>query len=130
MASGTETTIQPQAGSIPFSAERERDDFHSDERGAGGILARNGIEFRAALISRIVLFNRVVATLYKAECDLFPSRSLWVALVIQPTSLASSSIVVSRIPAASGVPETEINPHKRLLVCPDIFILEITSWPM
>ena len=60
----------------------------------------------------------------------FPSRSLRVALVIQPASFPAVEGTASFIPGRSGTSFTEINPHNRLFVWPDIFIREITSWPM
>jgi hypothetical protein len=60
----------------------------------------------------------------------FPSRVLRVVLVIQPASFPDAEGATSFIPRWSGVSLSEINPHNRLLVCPDIFIREITSWPM
>src|SRR5258708_11601270 len=60
----------------------------------------------------------------------FPSRWLRVALVIQPASFPDAEGTTSFIPGWSGVLFSEINPHNRLLVCPDILIREITSWPM
>ena len=60
----------------------------------------------------------------------FPSRWLRVALVIQPASFPDAEGATSFIPGWSGVLFSEINPHNRLLVCPDILIREITSWPM
>ena len=56
----------------------------------------------------------------------FFNRSLSATLVIQPTSLASGVLAINHIPASNLAP---INPHNRLLLCPDIFILEITAWP-
>src|SRR4029077_1762449 len=60
----------------------------------------------------------------------FPRQWLRVALVIQPTSFPDAKGATSFIPDSSGVLFSEINPHNRLLVCPDILIREITSWPM
>src|SRR6266480_2218031 len=60
----------------------------------------------------------------------FPSRWLRVTLVIQPDSFPDPEGATSFIPGWSGVLFGEINPHNRLLVCPDILIREITSWPM
>src|SRR5262245_18027559 len=59
-------------------------------------------------------------------------RSCWlrVALVIQPASFPDAEGATSVIPGCSGLLFSEINPHNRLLVCPDILIREITSWPM
>src|SRR5215831_828421 len=57
----------------------------------------------------------------------FPSRWLRVALVIQPASFPDADGVTSFMAGWSGVLISEINPHNRLLVCPDIFIREITS---
>src|SRR5438105_3834398 len=50
--------------------------------------------------------------------------------VIQPASLFSSSLGTRRIPARSGIPSIETKPYKRLFVCPDILMREITSCPM
>ena len=60
----------------------------------------------------------------------FPSRWLRVALVIQPASFPDAEGATSFIPGRSGALFSEINPHSRLFVCPDILIREMTSWPM
>ena len=57
----------------------------------------------------------------------FPRRALRVALVTHPASFPGAEEARSFIPGCSGELFTEINPHNRLLVCPDILIREITS---
>src|SRR5689334_18270787 len=86
MVRGTETTIQLQSGSILFSGKRQGNDFHSDERGAGWILTRESVEFRAALFSGIGITDHVVTSLYKAECD-FLAKSRTVGSACNPTDL-------------------------------------------
>src|SRR4029077_3158596 len=119
--------------SLPSRSLKSREEFLSCE-----ILQRNGSETTSTGIAPTgpsESASRFVAGLLKPRFTYpsaisFPSRWLRVALVIQPASFPDAEGATSFIPGWSGLLFSEINPHNRLLVCPDILIREITSWPM